>query len=125
MSEKNISNGQIEPEKLEDYNVALYKRQESIDRQIVGGKLLLWSSEKEITFVQNPPRGERSKEIGRTPHARIVRLKSGHYSIRLRFAADERQIGYQLLAEIRNLNKMAQDDKCKQGLVKSKEEDVK
>lgn len=114
MSNTNFSNGEVLPEKLEDYTVTLHKRQEEVDRQIVGGKLLLWKASKEVTFVQNAPRGARSVEIHRTAHARLVRLVNGHYSVRLRFSASERQVGYQLIAEIRELNKMAQEDEQKQ-----------
>lgn len=114
MSNTNFSNGEVLPEKLEDYTVNLHKRQEEVDRQIVGGKLLLWKAKNEVTFVQNAPRGARSVEIHRTAHARLVRLVNGHYSVRLRFSASERQVGYQLIAEIRELNKMAQEDEQKQ-----------
>ncbi len=114
MSNTNFSTGEVLPEKLKDYTVNLHKRQEEVDRQIVGGKLLLWKASKEVTFVQNAPRGARSVEVHRTAHARLVRLVNGHYSVRLRFAATERQVGYQLIAEIRELNKMAQEDQQKQ-----------
>lgn len=114
MSENTIANGEVIPEKLQDYNVTLHKRQEELDRQIVGGKLLLWKASKEVTFVQNAPRGARSVEIHRTAHARLVRLKDGRYSVRVRFAPTERQVGYQLIAEMREINKMAQEDEMKQ-----------
>lgn len=114
MSNTNIANGEIIPEKLEDYNVTLHKRQEDVDKQIVGGKLLLWKASKELTFVQNAPRGARSVEIHRTAHARLVRLVDGRYSVRVRFAASERQVGYQLIAEMREINKAAAEDETKQ-----------
>lgn len=119
--ETQISDGLTMPEKLTDFEVNLYKRQENIDKQIVGGKLLLWSDNKEMTFVQNAPRGARSVEIGRTAHARLVRLTNGHYSVRLRFSADERQVNYQLIAEIREINKMAAADREKQNEKEKKE----
>ena len=114
MSENTIANGEVIPEKLQDYNITLHKRQEELDRQIVGGKLLLWKASKEVTFVQNAPRGARSVEIHRTAHARLVRLKDGHYSVRVRFFPSERQVGYHLIAEMREINKMAQEDETKQ-----------
>ena len=116
-----FSDGLTMPEKFTDFEVNLYKRQENIDKQIVGGKLLLWSDHKEVTFVQNAPRGARSVEIGRTAHARLVRLTNGHYSVRLRFSADERQVNYQLIAEIREINKMAAADREKQNEKEKKE----
>lgn len=119
--ETQISDGLTMPEKFTDFEVNLYKRQENIDKQIVGGKLLLWSDHKEVTFVQNAPRGARSVEIGRTAHARLVRLTNGHYSVRLRFSADERQVNYQLIAEMREINKMAAEDKQKQNEKQKKE----
>lgn len=119
--ETQISDGLTMPEKLTDFEVNLYKRQENIDKQIVGGKLLLWSDNKEMIFVQNAPRGARSVEIGRTAHARLVRLTNGHYSVRLRFSADERQVNYQLIAEIREINKMAAADREKQNEKEKKE----
>lgn len=119
--ETQISDGLTMPEKLKDYEVNLYKRQESIDRQVVGGKLLLWADSKEMTFVQNAPRGARSVEIGRTAHARLVRLVNGHYSVRLKFSADERQVGYQLIAEMREINKLSQTDRQKQSEKERKE----
>lgn len=113
---ENLSNsvGEMLPEKLEGYEMKLYKREESIDRKVVGGKLLQWAASKEVTFVQNGPRGPRSVEIGRTAHARMVRLLNGRYSARFVFAAGEREIGYQLIAEIRELNKMATTDEKKE-----------
>lgn len=114
MSKQNLSNGEFIPEKLQDYSVELYKRQESLDRQIVGGKLLLWQDSKEVTFVQNAPRGARSVEIHRTAHARLVRLVDGRYSVRVRFSALERQVGFQLIAEMREINKAASEDEAKQ-----------
>lgn len=110
MENLNFSDGQVMPEKLEGYKVALFKREEVVDKKIIGGKMLQWSDSKEITFVQNAPRGARSVEIGRTAHARIVRLTNGAYSVRTRFNAEERSIGYQLIAELREINKMAQTD---------------
>ena len=114
MSNTTIANGEIIPEKLQDYEITLHKRQEDVDKQIIGGKMLLWKASKEVTFVQNAPRGARSVEIHRTAHARLVRLIDGRYSVRLRFAASERQVGYQLLAEIREINKIAREDEAKQ-----------
>lgn len=121
MSNTTIANGEIIPEKLEDYSVTLHKRQAEVDKQIVGGKLLLWKASKEVTFVQNAPRGARSVEIHRTAHARLVRLVDGRYSVRLRFAASERQVGYQLLAEMREINKAATEDEAKRKATKEKE----
>lgn len=114
MSENTIANGEVIPETLQDYNITLHKRQEELDRRIVGGKLLLWKACKEVTFVQNAPRGARSVEIHRTAHARLVRLKDGRYSVRVRFAPSEWQVGYQLIAEMREINMMAQEDVTKQ-----------
>lgn len=119
--ETQISDGLMMPEKLTDFEVNLYKRQEDIDKRIVGGKLLLWTKKKEVTFIQNAPRGARSVEIGRTAHARLVRLINGHYSVRLRFSADERQVNYQLIAEMREINKMAAEDRQKQNEKEKKE----
>lgn len=118
MNDDSKGGGELLPEKLTDFEVSLYKREASIDRRVVGGKLLLWTASREVMFVQNAPRGERSVEVGRTAHARVVRLKDGRHSVRLRFDARERSIGYQLIAEVREIVRLAAEDMKRQEILK-------
>ena len=115
MDNLNIKEGEVTPEKLNGYDVLLYKRQQSIDKKIVGGKLLHWAANHEITFIENPPRGPRSIEVGRTAHARLVRLQDGSYSMRVKFITQEKSVGYRLIAELRELTAKATEDSKKGG----------
>ena len=78
--------------------------------KILNGRALLNSVESRLMFVHNPPRGPRSKEVGRTKHARIVRRPDGLYTVTIRFDAREKLILSALLSEVRRLQKYAADD---------------
>lgn len=86
-----------------DYNVDLYTLDSSIERRILSGKALISPEKNEFIFSQNPPRGQRSVEIGRTLHCRFRRCPNGGYVATFRFEGSEKNIREQLIAEIRDV----------------------
>ena len=95
--------------KYTDMSVEM-QAQERRNMCILHGKALLNEDECRLTFVQNPPRGQRSVEIARTLHSRIVRRPDGCYTLTFRFDAGERMIRMALISEIRNMVNAAQAD---------------
>lgn len=112
--EKNKTNGVptvgISRETHKKIDVEIYKREESIDRRIVGGKALLDVEKQELLFVQNKARGPRSREIARTWHARMVRRPDGEYTATFRFHPSEHQVRFEMIAEIRELVTKSEED---------------
>lgn len=82
--------------------------QEERNLQMLRGKMLLNEEENRLLFVQNRPRGPRSKEILRTAHSRLVRRNDGDYTLTFRFAADECDVMQALVEEMMDIadNKM-------------------
>lgn len=95
--------------KFGDYSIEMMSQQES-NMRVLRGKGLLNVQEARFTFVQNPPRGPRSVEVGRCKHARIVRRPDGMYTVTLRFDAKEKYILAALISEVRNCVNFAQED---------------
>lgn len=111
ISKHNIMSEVKNYKKWSDMAVELQHRQEvNPDMHVLNGKGLLNQHESRFTFIQNEPRGPRSVEVGRTKHCRIVRRPDGKYTATLRFGAGEQQLLAALLAEIRRVTKMAQED---------------
>ena len=95
--------------KYSDYSLEMQSREEP-DMVVIHGKGLLNAHEQRFTFVQNPKRGPRSTEIGRTSHSRSVRRPDGLYTVTFRFDAGEKLLLPALLAEVRAVVKHAQAD---------------
>lgn len=96
--------------KLTDMSVEL-QSQEQRNMVLLRGKAVLNETEKRFTFLQNPPRGKNSVEVGRTSHGRMVRRNDGLYTLTFRMInIDEKYIGESLLAEVRNIVKLAKTD---------------
>lgn len=70
---------------------------------LLNGRALLNPERRTLAFVQNTPRGPRSKEVGRTEHGRYVCRPDGMYTLTMRFAANERNLREQLISEIRQV----------------------
>ena len=89
--------------RLKDVCVDMYTLDNSVEMRPMSGKVFLNSEKGEIMFTQNPPRGPRSKEIGRTRHSRYVRRPDGDYAVTFHFSADEQKLQEKLLEEVKVL----------------------
>ena len=69
------------------------------------GKAFVNVKDKELVFIQDEPRGERSHEVGRSLHGRMRLKPDGKYGLNFTFAMDEKSIKESLLIELRNLIK--------------------
>ncbi len=96
--------------RFSDYSLEMMS-QDDPNMTVLRGKGLLNQQENRFIFVQNPPRGPRSVEVGRTAHSRTVRRPDGFYTVTFRFDSGEKQILAALLAEVRAVVKNAQADK--------------
>ena len=96
-------------QKYSDYSLEIMT-QDAPNMNVIRGKGLLNVHESRFTFVQNPPRGPRSVEVGRTAHSRFVRRPDGLYTATLRFDASEKYVVAALIAEVRSIARIAQAD---------------
>ena len=72
----------------------------------MSGKGMLISGSNKFLFVQNQPRGPRSRLLKVSEHGRFREGTKGDYLITFRFTADERFgsfIKEELISELRNL----------------------
>lgn len=58
--------------KHENMSIDMYTLDEEPTKKLLRGRALLNDEKREMTFVQNTPRGPRSTEVGRTLHSRYV-----------------------------------------------------
>lgn len=87
---------------LTDMMVTL-QSQENYDQQVLNGKLFVNKKKHQAAFNQNRPRGPRSTEVMRTPHARLVRRPDGDFTITFHFSKEEYAVGPQLLEELQKV----------------------
>lgn len=107
--------------KLTDMSVEM-QSQTKRDMTLLHGKAVLNESEKRFTFLQNPPRGKRSTEVGRTMHGRMVRRNDGLYTLTFRMIdMNEKYISESLISEVRNIVKIAKNDQEAQKLKEAEE----
>lgn len=100
--------------RVKDICVDMYTQEEKIEKRLLSGRALLNCEKGEFIFAQNAPRGPRSTEIGRTPHARFIRRPDGKYTITFSsMDAEERNLREQLLAEVRTICTVMQSDRQK------------
>ena len=92
----------------------MYTQVDAVEKRLLNGKALLNTEKGEFIFAQNPPRGPRSIEIGRTAHSRFVRRPDGLYTVTFRVDVQERNLREQLLAEVRDITKALKIDNQKQ-----------
>lgn len=50
----------------------------------MSGKVRVDVADKELLFIENPPRGERSHEVARGIYSRMVRRPDGYFTITFR-----------------------------------------
>lgn len=100
--------------RVKDICVDLYTQEEHVEKRLLSGRALLNCEKGEFIFAQNAPRGPRSTEIGRTPHARFIRRPDGRYTITFSsMDAEEKNLREQLLAEVRTICTVMQGDRQK------------
>lgn len=76
------------------------------------GKALIDVDRREMTFVENAPRVNRSVEVGRTMHSRFVRRPDNLYTITFRISGEEKYLSEGLVAEIREISKAIAIDRA-------------
>lgn len=86
--------------------VSVFAIEEEIANKILRGRVLIDPSDSRCTVVQNTPRGARSREIGRTMHARIVERPDGDFTITFRIPRNEKFKRETLIVESRTLAKI-------------------
>ena len=100
--------------RVKDICVDMYTQEEEVEKRLLSGRALLNCEKGEFIFAQNAPRGPRSTEIGRTPHARFIRRPDGKYTITFScMDAEEKNLREQLLAEVRTICTVMQSDRQK------------
>ena len=95
--------------KHDNMSIDMYTLDEAPTKKLLRGRALLNDEKREMTFVQNTPRGPRSVEVGRTLHSRYVCRPDGEYTVTVHFAANEGNIREQLLSETRTMVTAVQD----------------
>ena len=78
--------------------------------RVMRGKALLDQSGQDFKFVENPPRGPRSVEVGRSMHGRVVRRPDKLYTLTLRLDAGSKYLMEATIAEVREVIKAIQTD---------------
>lgn len=63
-------------------------------------------TQKELLFVENTPRGKRSREIGRTLHSRSVQRADGDFTVTFRIRAGDKNLKYWMQSEARDVVKL-------------------
>lgn len=94
---------EIKVHDFNDISVKILSPEDAIDKRIIRGRALVIGDEKRCTIVQNEPRPYRSKEIGRTAHARFVRRPDNLYTITLRVDGNEKYLRSTLISEVRDI----------------------
>ena len=87
---------------LTDMTVNL-QSQNNYDQHVLNGKLFVNKQKHQVSFNQNRPRGPRSTEVMRTPHARLVRRPDGDFTLTFHFSKEEYAGGPQLLEELQKV----------------------
>lgn len=80
------------------------RTQENCNLQVLRGKVLLNEAEKNLTFIQNKPRGPRSFEVMRTQHSRMVRRHDGGYTLTFRFLNTDQHVLQRMVEEVNEIS---------------------
>lgn len=86
-------------------DVSIFAERGNPNMRVMAGKALLDEESSDMKFVENPPRGPRSIEVGRTAHSRYIRRPDGLYTITLRIDASSRYLRETLTSEIAEISK--------------------
>lgn len=129
-----IKNHKIMEEKVEKKDQKQYIHEEMDVRlqtqqpphmRVMRGKALYDAQEKDITFIENEPRGPRSVEVGRSAHGRLVRRPDGMYTYTLRIDPSLKYLRETMVAEVGNIIKMVDADRGKVAQEASKKKGAK
>lgn len=101
---------EIKKKKFERMTLDVFTLLDDVDGRLFRGRALIDSAECRCTMVQNEPRGPRSKEIGRTMHARVVRRPDGGYTATFRCQPGEKYRSEMLMNEAREVGKIMSND---------------
>lgn len=102
----------IKKQKFEGVCVDVFSTLDDVDRRLIRGRAIVDNEDSRVTIVQNEPRGPRSKEIGRTLHARVVRRPDGGYTATFRCRAKEKWRVEMLINEAREVGKIIAGDEA-------------
>lgn len=109
-------------------DVSILTERGNPNMRVMAGKALLDEECKDLKFVENPPRGPRSVEVGRTAHSRYIRRPDGLYTITLRIDAAGKYLRETLTSEIAEIAKNIEMDyklaKKEQTAEKTKKEET-
>ena len=86
-------------------DVSIFAERGNPNMRVMAGKALLDEESSDMKFVENPPRGPRSIEVGRTAHSRYIRRPDGLYTITLRVDATHKYLRETLTSEIAEIAK--------------------
>lgn len=103
---KHMEHIEQKSEKLNSVNLEVIHREEDYKDSPMTGKGLFVSGSNQFLFVQNQPRGRRSRLLKVSDHGRLREGTTGDYLITFRFTAEERFgafIKEELISELRNL----------------------
>lgn len=112
-------------------DVSILTERGNPNMRVMAGKALLDEECMDLKFVENPPRGPRSVEVGRTAHSRYIRRPDGLYTITLRIDASGKYLRETLTSEIAEIAKniemdykLAKKEETAEKSKKSKKEDT-
>lgn len=86
-------------------DVSILTEKGNPNMRVMAGKALLDEESCDMKFVENPPRGPRSIEVGRTAHSRYIRRPDGLYTITLRVDASRKYLRETLTSEVAEIAK--------------------
>lgn len=101
---------EIKKQKFESVCVDVFSTLDDVDKRLIRGRAIVDNEDSRVTIVQNEPRGPRSKEIGRTLHARVVRRPDGGYTATFRCRPKEKWRVEMLINEAREVGKIIGND---------------
>lgn len=103
---------EIKKQKFERVCVDVFSTLDDVDKRLIRGRAIVDNEDSRVTIVQNEPRGPRSKEIGRTLHARVVRRPDGGYTATFRCRPREKWRAEMLISEAREVGKIIGNDEA-------------
>lgn len=77
-----------------------FKGQKDFNQRTLHGRITINKEEHHALFVQDKPRGQRSKEVMRTAHSRMVQRPDGDFTLTFRFSMQEEDWNVKLVDEM-------------------------
>lgn len=102
----------VKKQKFEGVCVDVFSTLDDVDKRLIRGRAIVDNEDSRVTIVQNEPRGPRSKEIGRTLHARVVRRPDGGYTATFRCCPREKWRAEMLINEAREVGRIIGNDEA-------------